>query len=249
MRTITAALILSACACLGQEYSPRFTPIQGYEVHRVNNPKDGVVLCWKWTASEQWCSYRVTQMKTWNNPTNAAVIPLSATVCEKWYYKDPATRLFTCFTNIQMAYAGGKWSTNFVPTWPEKISEAPISLHGVIKVNGTNGTQEISEGDAVYRIDASRCTRPWYVIVNFRTSPVSPLADESYLEYCTALIGAGDVKTWSPNMAVIKSQAGYSLVYMRRRGYAPTQVRPTRFGTGNFVMDIEKKLIFTNTEN
>jgi hypothetical protein len=163
-------------------------------------------------------------MKTWNKSTNAYVIPVSGAVniTERWYYKDPVTKLFCSYTNISITFSSSVWVTNYTPSWPVKIAEAPISFHGKIFYAGTNGVSESREGDVVYKIDNSRNTgRNYWIMFNFR---IAPAGEDTYLKYYTQ-VSAGAVVSWQPSLTQARTLIP-GVIWMQKVGYAQKETYP-----------------------
>lgn len=211
--------------------------LQGFYRNRKDDLTNRVVTCVHWTATDTHCVETRSWFSTWNIPTNA-IIPASGTITERHYYKDPSTKMFICTSNTTIVYNGSVKTTNTTPTYPIKIAEPPLSFHGIVRVYGTNGINETTEGDVTYKIDTTKSTRPWYVVFIFRISAVSHFGQEEYLKYSTDSFNGGGVYRWFPNMATIVSQFGRKPQCMWRQGYYQTQVKPS-IASNYFVSDAQ----------
>jgi hypothetical protein len=197
---------------------PRVTRAKGWYLYRENNVAQQLVTCLKWTASETLCVERISTVYTWNMPTNGLVLPHRAAVTERWYYADPIAHAFVSLTNREIQYLAGKWTTNYVPTWPQRIVEPPLAIVGRSVVEGPNG-QKIAEGDLCYAIDARRCTNDWWIVFTFRASPVSDVGSERYVKFYVQS-AAGSEQQWVPDLQAAQQFSGPT-TWLKAQGYAP----------------------------
>ena len=195
---------------------PKVTKAKGYYLYRENNIPAQTVTCLKWTASETVCVERISTIRCLNSPTNGLIIPISAAVIERWYYADPHAHAFVSFTNREIYYANGKWTTNHVATWPIRIVEPPLAIIGKSTFTGPNGLYRIAEGDLIYDLDARKCTNDWWIAFTMRASPADPLAGERQVKFYVRS-PVGRCIQWTP---------AHSEAWLKPVGYAPVVMLP-----------------------
>jgi hypothetical protein len=227
----TVAIVVFVCSLLtldAQTVVPRVIKARGYYLYREDNIQLSTCNVSKWTATETLVLERNAFIRSWNCPTNAILQPTYFKITERYYYYDTTAKAFMCYTDKVVEYNCGKLSTNSTPIYPLRVVEPPLVIVGKARSTSQVGAHTLyktSEGDVVYRYDATKCTTPWFVANNFRTSPVGELQQETYIKYY-ALVNPGKIMSWAPDFQCTSNVLG-EWSWLKPVGYSHTQCPAT----------------------